>query len=244
MPIDKCIGKVCYDNKVCNPTTGRCIKKKPIKPKSCEDVKCPDGKVCNSKTLRCNKQKNDRKRKRQLKIAMELTTNDKLYFYSKSRDVLPGKGANESISDISLYSDLSQIKDWRKILSNFHLCPFTYEGYKYNTIEHVFQAKKIELADKEKAYCFTLDSGHNIGQGDGEIARKHRKLVKLNDDLLRKWAQMRDKVMADAALEKYKICTEARNVLCATNSAQLWHIVSRSKPVRFHHLENIRQKLF
>lgn len=67
MPIDKCIWKVCYDNKVCNPTTGRCIKQKPVKPKSCEDIKCPDGKVCNSKTLRCNKQKNDRKHKRQFK---------------------------------------------------------------------------------------------------------------------------------------------------------------------------------
>jgi predicted NAD-dependent protein-ADP-ribosyltransferase YbiA (DUF1768 family) len=116
---------------------------------------CPDGKVCNSKTLRCNKQKNDRKLKRQLKVAMELTVNDKLYFYSKSCDMLPGKGANESVG--SLYSDLAQIKDWRKILSNFHLCPFTYERHKYNTIEHVFQAKKIELADKEKAYWFTLD---------------------------------------------------------------------------------------
>ena len=49
--------------------------------------------------------------------------------------------------------------------------------------------------------------------------------------------------MFEAAIEKYKACEEARIVLKATKDAELWHIVSRSKPVRFEHLEIIRSEL-
>jgi hypothetical protein len=49
--------------------------------------------------------------------------------------------------------------------------------------------------------------------------------------------------MYESALEKYKECEEARMELKETNQAQLWHIVSRGKPVRFEHLEKIRNTL-
>lgn len=251
-----CENKVCPAGKICNDKTGRCIKIKVRKPASCTDKICPVGSKCNPITLRCNKdekQKNDDKVRRVVKkkskMAAKLaaileTSNDKLYFYSKSRDVAAGKGANEIVADSSLYEELGKIKDWRKILSNFHLCKFLYEGNVYNTIEHVFQGKKIELVDKEKGYWFTVDSGHEIGLGDGEVARKHRKLCKLNAEQLKVWGMMKDDVMYKAAVAKYKACQEARNVLKLTNGAQLWHIVSRGKPVRFEHLERIREGLF
>lgn len=54
---------------------------------------------------------------------------------------------------------------------------------------------------------------------------------------------MSQKVMADAAKKKYKACAEARAVLLGTNKAQLWHVVSRQKPVRFLHLEKIRDTI-
>ena len=95
---------------------------------------------------------------------------DVLAFYSKSRDIAPGKGAQENTSDT--YEDLASIKNWRKILSNFHCYPFKYGDYTYNSIEHVFQAIKIKLAAEEKAKWFTLESGHEIGQGDGALAQK------------------------------------------------------------------------
>lgn len=155
----------------------------------------------------------------------------------------PGKGANEYVENSFLYTDLAKIKDWRRILSNFHVFPFKYQGYTYHTIEHVFQAMKIAIVDKEKALKFTVESGDEIGKGDGDVARKNRKLAKLNDAQLAQWAKMRDNVMHDAAVEKYTACAEARAVLKATNCAELWHIVSRSKPVRFDHLEKIRATL-
>ena len=163
---------------------------------------------------------------------------DRLYFYSKSADRLPGQGANEVVSGD--YTELAKIKDWRKVLSNFHYCPFVFEGKTYNTIEHVFQSKKIALVDPIKASYFTRESGHIIGQSDGLVAQQNRKLAILDKGNVIKWAQMSDRIMEQAAVEKYKSCPEAMKVLKLTGGAQLWHIVARKQPVRFKHLERIR----
>lgn len=169
--------------------------------------------------------------------------NDKFYFYSKSRDMTPGKGANEMVEDNALYNELKNIKDWRKKLSNFHVYPFIYENHTYNTIEHAFQAKKIEIVDKDKAFLFTVDSGNEIGMGDGLIARKNRKLCKLNSEQLELWNSIKYSIMTNITIEKYKVCSETRSILLATKNAELWHIVSRSKPLHVKYLEEIRANL-
>lgn len=167
---------------------------------------------------------------------------DQLFFYSKSRDVVPGTGAHERVADLRDYDALRAIPEWRKVLSNFHRhCEFTYHDHRYNTIEHVFQAEKIRLADSERAFWFTVDSGHPIGQGDGALAQKNRKLVRLTPEQLAHWNSIKSNVMEEAAISKFSTCTHARDVLMATGTAELWHIVPRQKPVRFIHLERIRE---
>ena len=90
---------------------------------------------------------------------------DKLFYYSKSANKAPGKGANEQVSNYNIYDELNKIKDWRKILSNLYFHEFIYEDKIYNSVEHAFQAKKIEIVDKEKAYWFCKNSGNIIGTG-------------------------------------------------------------------------------
>lgn len=221
--------KECPPGSFLNIETNRCNKQKVKKLKE-----CPPGSLVNIETNRCNKVKAVKKNKMA----------DKLYFHSKSKDVAPGMGVNETVENAEDYAELATIPHWRKVLSNFHLCPFKYMGYTYNTIEHVFQAKKIELVSPNKAYLFTLESGDEIGKGDGGVARKNRKLALLDKDVLTKWAKMRNKVMYEAALAKYSVSPEALTVLKATGSAQLWHVVSRSKVHdHFEHLERVRSEL-
>lgn len=168
---------------------------------------------------------------------------DRLSFYSKSADAAPGKGANEHVSDASAYKELASIPHWRRLLSNFHVAPFAFEGHTYRSIEHVFQAEKTALADPAKAYWFTVESGHTIGQGDGAEAQRNRKLVLLSKEQLSTWDLIKGGVMERAAIAKVQASEDARRVLKATGTAQLWHIVSRSKPIRFEHLERIRATL-
>ena len=120
---------------------------------------------------------------------------DQLFYYSKSADKPAGKGTNEIAVDYNIYKELNKIKDWRKILSNFYISEFTYDNKIYNSVEHAFQAKKIELVDKDKADWFCKNSGHIIGIGDGLIARKNRKLVILTSENLQIWNNIKHKIM-------------------------------------------------
>lgn len=115
----------------------------------------------------------------------------KLFYYSKSRDVAPGKGVNEMVENPKDFNDLKNNKDWRKILSNFYVEKFKYNGLTYNSVEHTFQSYKIALVDKEKAFWFTIESGNNIGLGGGDVAQKNRKLIKLNKIQLEEWGKIK-----------------------------------------------------
>ncbi len=157
---------------------------------------------------------------------------------------MPGAGAGEHVEDVRPYLELREIPDWRRVLSNFHVAPFVYEGATWNSIEHVFQGKKIALVDGEKGSWFTREGGHMIGQGDGVMARKNRKLVVLGAADLARWAAMKEEVLYGASMAKVTQVPEAAQVLQRTGKAQLWHIVMRGKPERFTWLERVREELF
>lgn len=170
---------------------------------------------------------------------------DSLYFYSKSKDAAPGKGAREQVADPKAYAELAGIPDWRKVLSNFHAGePFSYMGKRWKTIEHAFQAMKLRLVDEDKFHQLSIDSGSEVGlAADGLAARKKRKWVVLNPEQLARWNAQSDAVMAEIAKAKYAADPHARKVLFATGKAQLWHLVPRGKPIRFEHLEKLRSTL-
>lgn len=148
---------------------------------------------------------------------------DKLFFHSKSKNIYAGKGVNEYVSDYKIYEELNNIKDWRKILSNLYNHEFIYEDKIYNSVEHAFQSKKIEIVDKEKAYWFSKNSGNIIGISDGLIARKNRKLVILKSDDLIKWNEIKYKILYEILLAKFTQIPIAKQVLLLTHNAILLH---------------------
>jgi predicted NAD-dependent protein-ADP-ribosyltransferase YbiA (DUF1768 family) len=178
----------------------------------------------------------DAKDAKAVKTATKVAKPDKLCFFSRSKEVAPGFGAGEHAPVKNKYAGLP--KDFRKVLSNFHVSPFRYEGKMYNTIEHAFQATKIALQDAKAAETFAMESKSDLSIGGGEAARKNRKMVILSPEALARWEPAR--VMAEIAKAKYDASAAARGVLTATADAQLWHIIPRGQPVRFTHLEQLR----
>jgi hypothetical protein len=182
------------------------------------------------------------------------SSSDKFVFKSNSADKAPGKGVHEFAADE--YSALAKIKDFRRYLSNFDSsCTFVWQGpfekpYTFRSIEHAFQAAKIYIADPVAAMKFTVESGDSIGSGEGHIAQKNRKLVKLTPAQLSHWDSISKSIMASAADAKYtqNVSSVSAQVLKATGRAELWHLVTvRGKSsylVRFEHLECIRSRLF
>jgi ribA/ribD-fused uncharacterized protein len=166
---------------------------------------------------------------------------DKLFYYSKSAHKRAGKGVNEFVSNYSDYDDLNIFTDWRKMLSNFYESEFIYEDKTYYTVEHAFQAKKIELVDKDKAYWFCKESMNDIGcNKNGLIARKNRKLVILNGGALAVWNEIKHNIMEEILLCKFTQNTMLQNVLLLTNNAILLH-GTRGIPIsRQYELENVR----
>lgn len=142
------------------------------------------------------------------------------------------------------YARLAARPGWRQVLSNFHVCPFAFQGRTYRTVEHAFQAAKIRLESPQAAELFSVESRSNLGaRGDGLAARKERKMVRLSPAKLAAWDSFSQEVMAQIARAKYAQCPEARAVLLDTMDAQLWHAAPRMAPVRFRHLEDIRRLL-
>ena len=178
----------------------------------------------------------------QLHCSLFFDTMDIFRFSSRSADKLPGKLAGEFVEHASWYSELESHKDWRRVLSNFHIGEFRYNGKTYRTIEHGFQAAKISLQDPTLAEQFCVESGSELGSGDGLAARKARKIVILSKSNVAIWGAISADVMDSLAQAKFTQCAAAMNILKLTGSAQLWHVAPRMKPVRFSHLERIRDQ--
>jgi len=177
---------------------------------------------------------------------------DIFVFKSNSADKAPGKGVNEHLVKGHTYSELSKIKDWRRMLSNFDVAEFDWTGdgvltepfpekTRWNSIEHAFQgAKHWSKGYKKEALRFTLSG--DIGKGDGAEAQKNRKLVKIAD--MSGWDELSLKVMESAAEAKYTQNPERMRMLKATAPAELFHLETqrgkKSDIVPFKHLEYIR----
>jgi ribA/ribD-fused uncharacterized protein len=172
------------------------------------------------------------------------TVEDRLYFFSGSADLPPGRGVHERVADAGRYAALAGVRHWRRMLSNFWPAEFTLGGRTYRTVEHAFQAAKIALVAPVLAERFALESESELARGDGAAARRHRKLVLLDDAQLRRWDAGKHVVMRDATRAKFSRHEALRAVLLATRPAQLWHGTGRGQPpARIHDLETIRDEL-
>ncbi|ORZ38982.1 hypothetical protein BCR44DRAFT_24703 [Catenaria anguillulae PL171] len=176
---------------------------------------------------------------------------DILRFFSGSKPVPPGPGPGERVHDPSVYTALAAIPHWRRVLSNFDsTTPFSWRNHQWASIEHAFQGAKMGLVNQHAMAAFALDSTRDdrgefahIGVQSALVARNSRKLLVLPPTKVREWGQMSWQVMEEIAREKYRACELGKQVLRETRGAQLWHAGPRVAPVRFEHLERIRDEL-
>lgn len=169
---------------------------------------------------------------------------DQLFYFSGSANKKAGFGYNEKVSNCSEYKELNSIKHWRRILSNFYVCEFVYNGKTYKTAEHAFQGEKIATVDKKTAEWFTIESGHFIGNTEsGLMARRNRKLVILNKKQIKEWDSLKHTIMRNILLAKFSQNALPKKVLLLTKNAILLH-GARGIPIqRQYDLEYVRDML-
>ncbi len=181
---------------------------------------------------------------------------DRFCFYSGSAHKDPGFGTGEYLEPFPQaeasngrrlhrndYLELGKIMDWRKVLSNFAETPFEWQGKRWNTVEHAFQAEKFRPYSGEKYHEFSLDSQSRLSTSSGLTARKQRKWILLDADQLAEWDARKQDVMKSIWSAKFTQNAQARQVLRRTCPAQLWHRAPRMHEERWVDLEEIRMKL-
>ena len=77
---------------------------------------------------------------------------------------------------------------------------------------------------KQNLLIICKNSGHLIGiSNDGSIARKNRKLVVLNNNDIKKWDNIKYKIMEEILIAKFTQVPIAKQVLLLTQNAILLH---------------------
>jgi predicted NAD-dependent protein-ADP-ribosyltransferase YbiA (DUF1768 family) len=177
-------------------------------------------------------------------------------FYSKSADKYPGKGSGEELpgGDLSLYDDLSKIKDWRKKLSNFWISPFELDGKRWSSVEHYYQGSKFKETNPEFYRLFSLDSGSELSLDPAMAKSAGGKTGKVGGKQFRPKSVVIDAnffttnrsivEMNAAQNQKFTTIPEMRDILLKTRDAKLMHTVGRSsEKVYFANLVDLREKL-
>jgi len=174
-------------------------------------------------------------------------------FYSNSADRAPGKGAGEKISpgDESKYVRLSELHNWRKMLSNFWIEPFELDGKRWQSVEHYYQGSKFK-GTPDFYNQFSLDSGSeiskdpNLAKAAGGKTGKRKGLlirakeIKIDSDFFPERSKLE---MYKAQHVKFTQSHGLSRLLKLTRDAKLVHHVRGSPPVVFDNLMYIRSKL-
>jgi predicted NAD-dependent protein-ADP-ribosyltransferase YbiA (DUF1768 family) len=161
-----------------------------------------------------------------------------LQFYSKSKDIAPGKGSGETLGEDDDFTLLSKIVDWRKMLSNFWEESFFLDGFEWLSVEHYYHAMKTD--DKCIRYTFTLDS--NTHMSKSALAAKKAggmKFMTQKPD----FHLMREDVMVRAQKAKFEQNDYLGHALLVTWDAQLNHFSRGSPPISFDGLMDIRDHI-
>ncbi len=164
-------------------------------------------------------------------------------FYSKSADKKAGMGTGETLQPGDDFSELNKIKDWRKVLSNFHYDPFIWDDSEWACIEEAFQATKFGRENRELFKAALMKNCTDV-RDIGTLAQKMRKWKTFDKTQLAEWDKKKDSIMKSISKAKYAQSQIGKRVLKLTGDATLLHHLQRKAyKLHFKHLEEIRNNL-
>ena len=100
-------------------------------------------------------------------------------FYQQSNSgPKAGKGSNEKTDDIKKYTRLNAIKDWRRILDDSWITPFTLDNKRWNSVSHYYMGSQFKKGFPDYYNLFSLDSQSNISKDVKEATEEYNKVIK------------------------------------------------------------------
>jgi len=178
-------------------------------------------------------------------------------FYSRSNGkAKPGQGAGEKINPERMkeFTNLAQIPDWRKRLSNFWMQQFKLDGKMWGSVEHYYQGSKFKKHNPDFYAMFSLDSGSELSRDPTMAKGAGGKTGKSRGKQIRKAGVVIDKdffvtnrhevEMKDAMRAKFNQNDNLKQLLMYTKDAKLVHYVRGAPPVVFKNLMEVRKRIF
>ena len=190
-------------------------------------------------------------------------------FYSKSADKKPGKNKPSEKMEPGREKDfieLSEIKDWRKVLSNFYVGKFELDGYEWSSVEHYYHANKFKKNNFRfyEAYSLmykpqqddpewfqripkNLNMDPAVAKALGGKTGKYKKVqirpkdLKADDDFFD--GDNHKNVLLLGQRAKYNQVPIAKKVLLATKDAKLQHFSRGCAPIVFYDTMQIREEM-
>jgi predicted NAD-dependent protein-ADP-ribosyltransferase YbiA (DUF1768 family) len=170
-------------------------------------------------------------------------------FFSKSKDMPPGKGTGESIGPNDDFKELAKIKNWRHMLSNFYNSPFELDNLKWYSVEHYYQGSKFKLF-YDFYYSFSLNSNSPLskdptmakqaGGKSGKVKGMSYRSTMITVDRDFFTTNRHIEEMNTAQNAKFTQNKELMKVLILTKNAILKHSMPRTQAVIFENLMRIR----
>jgi predicted NAD-dependent protein-ADP-ribosyltransferase YbiA (DUF1768 family) len=174
-------------------------------------------------------------------------------FYEKSADKKPpGTGSGEKIGkqDLLQFTDLQIVTNWRRMLDDEHVSPFTFDGKQWQTVEHYYQASKFKKRFPDFYALFSLDSESEFCNDVKKAKAAGGKLGKYRKELGFEKVTLdpdfyggRDKVERANALTAKFENPQLRKILLGTKKAKLLHFVRGSEPEVDTLLMELRTKI-
>ena len=108
-----------------------------------------------------------------------------LMFHQNSNGgVKAGKGSGEITDNILKYKGLNSIKDWRRMLDDTWLIPFTVDGNKWNSITHYFLASQFKKGFPDYSLKYAVESNSPISKSISAAKEEYANVLKSKKTLL------------------------------------------------------------
>ena len=190
----------------------------------------------------------------------DLYDKDVVFSFYKDSNAKPkaGTGSGEKIPNVQLttYTKLNSIKDWRKMLDDSWSAPFTMDGHRFNTIEHYVLGAQYKKGFPDFFLQFSLDSNSDISK-DLELARAAAsKSGKLKDKVLRNKTIKTDADYFEVGVNprhiqerttalnaKFSQNLDLKQALIETQNAKLVHFLRGKEPEMDELLMKLRKEL-
>ena len=116
----------------------------------------------------------------------DLYDNKTILMFHQNSDGGPkaGKGSGETTDNLLKYKQLNSIKDWRRILDDTWMVPFTLEGNQWPSVTHYFLAAQFKKGFPDYFLKYSVESNSPVSKSIKAAKEEYTNVLKTKKSLL------------------------------------------------------------